>query len=152
MKRFAIACFLSVPIVCAIDAGWSSHAASPPETSPGSAAATIKELQQERIKLLGIAAKILTAQYQVGTVDYAEAKSAERELLEARLDAAETPQQRIAVLEELQKSAEDLEKIVEARFNNGRCSEADPDRGRAWVLQVRIKLLRERQAVGTEKK
>ena len=151
MNRLASACVLSILIVGATIAGRRSQAA-PSDVAPDSAAAKIKELQQERIKLLGIAARILIAQYQVGTVDYTEAKSAERELLEARLDAAETPQQRIAVLEELQKSIEDLVKVVEGRFNNGRCSEADLDRGKASLLEVRIKLLRERQAAGTEKK
>ena len=152
MNRLASACFFGIVLVCAIVAGWSSHATSPSDTAPRTAAAEIKELQQQRIELLGKAVKILNSQYEAGTADFTALKAVEREWLEARLDAADSPAGRVAVLEESQKSAEELVKVVEGRFRNGQCSEADFDRAKSLLLEVRIKLLRERQAADADKK
>jgi len=152
MNRLTSACFLSVLIVCAIVAAWSSHAASPPDAATRTPVAEIKDLQQQRIVLLGKAAKMLDTQYRMGSVDFTDLKAAEREWLEARLDAAEAPPQRIAVLEEFQKSVEELVKAVEGRYTSGRCSKADLDRAKASLLDVRIRLLRQRQTAGAEKK
>jgi outer membrane protein TolC len=152
MNRLTSACVLSIVLVGAIVAGWSSRAAAPPDETPKSVAAQIKELQQERAKLLDDAVKMLNTQYQTGAVAFAELRAAEREWLEARLDAAETPQQRLTALNELQESAKELVKTVEVRFNSGLVSQVDLVRAKAWRLEVQIKLLCEKRAPGAEKK
>jgi outer membrane protein TolC len=144
MNRLPSACGLSVLVVIATLAAQPSIAASP------SPAAEIKELQQKRIANLDKAFKITALQYRVGTTYFSSVSTVERELLDARLDAAETPFQRMTALEESQKSADELLKNADARFTAARTSELDVDLGKALVLEIGIKLSRERHAAAAE--
>jgi hypothetical protein len=115
------------------------------------AAAEIKESQQKRMALLEKARKIASAQLRIGTIDFLGVKSIEGDWLEARLDVAETPAQRIAVLEDALNSAEELVKAIDI-IMQGRSNEPDLGLAKAMVLEIKIKLLRERQAAGGDKK
>jgi outer membrane protein TolC len=152
MNRLASACLLFTLLIWPVVATLSAQAEAPPSSAPRASAAEIKELHEKRVALLKQAEKVATAQYRVGTIDFNSVNAIERELLEARLDAADTPSRRIAVLEESKKSADELVKITNVFFVAARSSELDVDLGKALVLEIRIKLLRERRASGAEKK
>ena len=107
-------------------------------------AAQIKSLQKERGKLLTELVEIRTAQYKAGVVPCEVLVGAEIDLVSAQLDAADKPEERIAVLERGVKEETDFLKIVEARFNAGTVSDADVRQARSCLLDVRIRLLRER--------
>jgi outer membrane protein TolC len=68
----------------------------------------------------------------------------ETDLVNAQLDAADKPEERIAVLERGVKEESEFLKMVEARFNAGTVTEADVRQARSCLLDVRIRLLRER--------
>jgi outer membrane protein TolC len=106
--------------------------------------AELKQLQKQRVATLARLVDVLTAQYKVGTVDYAGVHQARRELLDAKLDLAETRAERVAVLEQQIKAAKQSLDVVQMRFNAGRVSEADVCRARAFCLETEIKLVQER--------
>jgi hypothetical protein len=148
MNRLASVCIVSILVVASILAACSSRAASPDSMPRGKP--EVKELQKKRIAVLCEAQKIAHSQYLVGTIEFLGVKAIEREWLEARLDAAETPQQRIAVLEEAQKSAEELLKAAD-RICAVQATVLDVALAKSLLLKIKIKLLREREAVAAVK-
>jgi outer membrane protein TolC len=107
-------------------------------------AAELKELQKERIAALTLLVKIVTNQYRTGTADFHQVAQAQHELLDAKLDSAGSAEERIALLEEQLKLANEAMKVAEGRFNAGRVSQCDVLRAKAFCLEVKIKLVRER--------
>src|SRR6516162_7429071 len=63
--------------------------------------AEIKTLLKERIALLDDAVKDLTGHYQNGVVEIGVVIEAAREALKAKLELAESPQERVAVVRQL---------------------------------------------------
>jgi outer membrane protein TolC len=107
-------------------------------------AAEVKELQKERVAVLTLLVKIVAAQYATGTVDFHQVAQAQRELLDAKVDSAGSPEERIALFEEQLKLASEILKVAQARFESGRVSQPDVLRAKAFYLDVKIKLVRER--------
>jgi hypothetical protein len=107
-------------------------------------AALLKAAQDDRIKELGTFVEILIAQYRVGTVDFNQLASAQNELSNALLDSTDQPEKRVALLEEQLVMANDILKIVQARVKAGTVTQADVCHAKAIFLDVKIKLLRER--------
>jgi outer membrane protein TolC len=75
-------------------------------------------------------------------VDLAQAK-----LLKAKLDAAEKPEERIAVLEEHVKLATTIATETNNRWKAGVVHELEALDAKASLLDVKIRLLRERSKV-----
>ncbi len=107
-------------------------------------AALLKAAQDERIKVLGQLVEILLSQYTVGTVDFNQLGSAQNELSNALLDSMEEPEKRIAMLEKQLVMANDVLSVAKAKLNAGTVTQADAVRAKAVFLDVKIKLLRER--------
>ncbi len=149
MNRWVIAFVACAVIVLAAVVGRLSQAAQS-EATPRSAADEIRNLQDERVELLSRVQKVANTKYKLAMISLAELVSCERQCLDGRLDAAQAPSQRIAVLEEFLKSFAATVKAAETSC--GIISELDVDLGKALVFEARIKLLRERQAADGEKK
>ena len=60
------------------------------------------------------------------------------------MDSTDEPEKRVALLERQLVMANDVLKIVQARFNSGTATQADICHAKAVFLDVKIKLLRER--------
>ncbi len=107
-------------------------------------AAPIKALEKERIAALTKLVEIRESEYRVGTIWCEAVVSAEVALLNAQADAADKPEERVALLTEGVKRESALLKIVKVRFQAGTVSQADVYRARSLLLATKIRLLRER--------
>jgi outer membrane protein TolC len=111
--------------------------------------AKIAQLQNERIDALKKSVDLLKRQSEVGAGPYLDLTafwSAARDLLAARLDAADEPQQRIAILEEQLKSFQDVRDFVKRQRDAGfLASDLDVFQAQARCLAIEIKLQKEKQ-------
>jgi outer membrane protein TolC len=105
----------------------------------------IKELLKERRDVLQKAADQLTARYQDGRGTGSEVMLAQKAVLEATLDLAETSAERIDALGKALKLVERIQAMIEAQAKAGQRMESEALQARAMVLEVRIRLLREEQ-------
>ena len=120
--------------------------ASEPQLKAGGNDATqLKVLQAERIQVLKRLVQISIAMYQVGTVDFNQLSSAQQELCDAQLNSTDEPEKRVALLTKQVEMANDVLKIVRARFNAGTVTEMDVCRAESLQLGLKIKLLQERK-------
>jgi outer membrane protein TolC len=71
-------------------------------------------------------------------------RASKNELLNAKLDSAESPDERIALLEEQLKVAKETLEMAESKFSSGRVVQSDVYRAKALYLEIKIKLVRER--------
>ena len=122
------------------------RAAEPQLKASGDDAAQLKALHAERIKLLKQLVDIYLSQYSVGTVDFNQLCSAQNELCDAQLDSMDEPEKRVALLTKQVDMANDILKIVQARFDAGSVSEADRCRAKSLHVGLKIRLLRERNS------
>lgn len=106
--------------------------------------AEIKELQQQRIATLADAAEYTLEMYKEGRHEFDRVVLAQADLVNARLDATEKPDERIALLEQQLKLAEAALDFADGRFRNGLTTRVDVLQAKANVLDIKIKLLRER--------
>lgn len=106
--------------------------------------AELKALEKERIATLTRLVDLVVARYRRGGVDFHEVAQARHELLNAKLDSAGSSEERIALLEEQLKWAKETLNVAEVRFDAGRVTEPDVCRAKAFCLDVKIKLMRER--------
>ena len=106
-------------------------------------AAPLKALQAERVKVLKQLVEISVAQYRVGTVDFNQLSSAQNEWCDAQLDSMDEPEKRVALLTKQIDMANDILKIVQARFEAGTVTELDICRAKSLHMGLKIKLLRE---------
>src|SRR5436309_12944455 len=105
MKRFASG--FALAILLTMTAAWTGLAAAgPSKDNAEDETAELKKLQKEQIATLTQEVKILNTQYQAGRVDLERLFLAQMELCDSKLDAADTPNERIAVLTEQLKLAE----------------------------------------------
>lgn len=107
-------------------------------------AATIKELQQERIAALSEIAECILLRYQAGQAAFSSMALAQADLITARLDATDKPDERISLLEEHVRLAKKVEEYAKQKVDDGTATRVDFLRAKANVLEIRIKLLRER--------
>ena len=119
-------------------------AAEPPPKDSDNDAVQLKTAQNDRIEVLTQLVKELTAQYRVGTVDFAQVSSAEIELCDAMLDSTDEPAKRVALLTKQLDKANDAAKIAQARHDAGTVTHSDVLRAKSLCLDIKIRLLRER--------
>jgi hypothetical protein len=110
-------------------------------------AAEIKQLQQERIAALTRVVDMRLEQYRSGIQDHRTLGLAQAELLKAKLDVAEKPEERIAVLEEHVRLATTILTETNNRWKAGVLHESEVLDAKANLLDVKIRLLRERSKV-----
>jgi hypothetical protein len=145
MKRFAsgfvLAILLTMAAICTC-----LVAAGPSKDNADDETAELKKLQKEQIATLTKEVEILNTQYQAASVGFERLFSAQMELCDAKLDAADTPKERIAVLTEQLKLAESAQQITEMRRAVGAAgtNPADPLSAKSLCLKIKIRLVRER--------
>jgi outer membrane protein TolC len=107
--------------------------------------AKLEQLQKERIDALEMLVKILTEQYKVGTVSFTELSQAHEDLIEAKLDATDKPNERFALLEQQLMVAQEVFEFIERSVKvDFKITEADYQRAKAHRLAIEIKLTKER--------
>ena len=102
--------------------------------------ADIKEQQKGLIKELTRLVENYKERYKTGTAPLEALVRAQAALLDARMDAAEKPEERVALLEEGAKSEAELLKVAESKRKASACS------ARSLFLDTKIRILRERSA------
>jgi outer membrane protein TolC len=135
--------FLSAAVPAAILAAGSFGgllAAAQPDT------AAVKALLQERVTVAVEIDQAMKRQHEVGRATFGEVLEIKSLLLSARFDACETKQQRIEILEEFVKLAEQQLKVVEAMVNSQAASQIDGLKAKAYLLKTRIDLARAMEA------
>ncbi len=107
-------------------------------------AAQLKALQEERVEVLTQLVKYTTAQYHTGAVTIDAVISAQNELVAAKLDSTDETDKRIALLTQQLEMVTQLLRITESRHEAGRITITDVYRAKSLLLDVKIKLARER--------
>jgi len=107
-------------------------------------AAEIRALQQERIAVLAEAAEYILQQYKEGRIVFGAVVLAQADLVKARLDATDQPEERLSLLEKQLQLAETALECAQQKFEAGATTKADVWQAKAHALDVRIQLLRER--------
>lgn len=102
----------------------------------------IRELQKERLAHLERAAEEARQRYQNGVVDYLSVLQVERNGLEAAVDMAEQPTERIAALQARLKNQQATVTLTRSLLQGGRGTELHVSAAEAALLEVRIALLR----------
>ena len=113
-------------------------------TSVKETKAKIRKLQQERVEVLHQAAQVALAFYREGARDFRTVYSAQQDLLEAKLDMAETREERMAVLTSQLKTANGLLAVAEEMFQAGKITVLDVHQARSKNLSIEIRLLKMR--------
>jgi hypothetical protein len=106
--------------------------------------AELRSLQKELIATLSQKVEVLTTQYHTGGTDYDQVYIAQLELCDAKLDATEKSDERIALLEEQLRIAEAAQKLTEERKNSARATDANVLSAKSLYLKIKIRLVRER--------
>ena len=106
----------------------------------------IKSLQKKRSMMLDEVVTICRIQHEQGKIDFDVLAKAQREALKAKLEMAENPKDRIAVLKKmLDHGIEGVERL-ESRQKMGLGNyQHDLLQAQAFVLENRIELLKEEQ-------
>jgi outer membrane protein TolC len=140
MTRWTVAAIAAgVLIAASITPG-----AEPKGESPADVKAQIKALQKERVEALTRLVEVYTVQYKMGTGTFEALVGAQDDLVNAQLDSTEKPEERVALLTGHLKTATDAAKIAQGMVEAGAASQAIIYRARSHLLDIKIKLLRER--------
>jgi hypothetical protein len=105
----------------------------------------IKDLNKEQGDLLDACLKELDAQWDAGA-SREVAVAATAQVLAAKMRLAETPKQRIAVLEKMLQNATRTADLLDAGANVGIARRYQVLQAQARVLEVRVQLLTEQKA------
>lgn len=107
-------------------------------------AGTIATVQKERIEALQELVKFCMQQFKHGTTPFDSVASAQEELINARLDATDKGDERVALLTEQLKVADSMLHYIDVRYRAAAgATRADFLRAKSHYLQVKIKLLQE---------
>jgi len=132
-KLVVVLCGLAaVPVLLA-------HATAAETKSSPNYDAQIKQLQQERIAALTKVVEMRLEQYRLGAQDSRLLTLAQAELLQAKLDAAEKAEERIAVLEEQAKLVTTILTETQNRWKAGVAHESEVLDAKANLLAIRQK-------------
>jgi outer membrane protein TolC len=118
--------------------------------APDDLKAQIKALQKERIETLARLVEVCSAQYRVGANTFLSVLGAQDELVSAQLDATDKPEERVALLTNQVKIATDVLEVVQSHEKTARATQADVCRAQSHLLDIKIKLLRERGRLSPE--
>jgi hypothetical protein len=113
--------------------------------------AEINALLKERQTLLEQRLSILTEWWKnggmglYGAVGYEKVLEAQMDVVQASIDAADTPQRRSAALQKCLETTEAMVKLAEDRFSAGTATQIDVLEAKAKLAKVRIEMLREEE-------
>ena len=127
-----------------------STTAEPQSKPKDDDAAQLKSLQDERVDVLTQLVKVTMAYCEQGTCRIEEGISAQNQLMAAQLDSTDEPEKRVALLTQQVELASTLLKMAEQRHEAGLITIADVYRARSCLLDVKIRLLRERTQHGPQ--
>ena len=113
-------------------------------------AAQLKALQDERVEVLTKLVTVTTAHYEQGTCGIEDNISAQNQLVAAQLDSTDEPEKRVALLTQQVELANTLLKMAEQRQEAGITTVVDVYRAKSCLLDVKIRLLRERTGQGPQ--
>jgi outer membrane protein TolC len=113
-----------------------------PAKDPTDFSSTIRELQAERVKLLERGMELVVMAYTEGSCDLTSMINLQFELLDAKLDAAESKEEEIAVLSSQLKVANQTLEMVRQRFESGRVSRLDVIQAKSVALRIEIEHLK----------
>ncbi len=109
-------------------------------------AAKLDSLLKERREVLQVLVKLAKARYRQGAASIESAIWASLELLQADLDLAKTRRERVEIHKRTVALLRDLEKSADRRFRAGAAGQDDVLRAKASRLAAEIRLLREETA------
>ena len=107
--------------------------------------ARIKGLMKERHAVLTKAADVVRVQYQAGLAPLSAVLQARQAVIEAGFELCETHAERIALLRQNLKVAEEIFKLTQAQLKVDRNGETGLLQAQATLLEAQIRLLREEQ-------
>jgi outer membrane protein TolC len=106
---------------------------------------SLAELQNQRIQIYEKIVPIVLGQYKSGIASYSDYANAMQDVVAAKLELAEKPSERVALLEEQLKLAKTIASTIEEAHRAGaQVTEADALRARAHCLSIEIRLVKER--------
>jgi hypothetical protein len=149
-RRFIPAIFVCLAAFSGIFV-FQSAAQQQGESTDGTAA-QIKELQKERVETLERLVAMYLAHYDNGKIAFESLAAAQNELVYARLELTDKPEERIALWKKQLESAESMRKLAEMKFQNGATTQSDVCRAKALCLDFKIKLLREQGRLESQAK
>ena len=107
----------------------------------------MEQLRKERIEAIEKVVEKLTLQYEKGAglgKDLTAVFIAREELIKAKLESADKPEERIALLKEQLKGAQEVFDFVEKQHEVGfRVSDLEYNQTKAHCLGIRIKIAKE---------
>jgi CRISPR/Cas system-associated protein Csx1 len=106
--------------------------------------AQLKAAQEERIKMLKDVEEVNETFYAAEKVSLVYLLACDEDLCNAQLDFYDEPAKRIAVLEKHLAWADEYVKFVDVKVKAGTCLGVDLSSAKAYYLDIKIKLLRER--------
>jgi hypothetical protein len=105
-------------------------------------------LQKSRVETLTELVSEYEVLAQAGRIDFYYVFDAQNALVDSKLDLAEKPEERVALLTEKMKLAEDHWERTKGRFQANRATRSDLLWARALLLGAELKLSQERMAAG----
>lgn len=105
----------------------------------------LEELQKERIEVFEKMIPFFVQQYGSNDVRFTDFSKAQEGLIEAKLEATDKPDERIALLEEQLKIAKQAFHIAEVKFTSGNKTAAESLQAKAHCLTIEIKLIKEQK-------
>ena len=113
-------------------------------------AAQLTTLQDERVEVLTQLVKVTMEYCRQGKCGIEDGISAQNQLVAAQLDSTDEPAKRVALLTQQVELASTLLKMAEQRHEAGIITIVDVYRARSCLLDVKIRLLRERTKQGPQ--
>ncbi|EAQ78119.1 hypothetical protein [Blastopirellula marina] len=108
----------------------------------------IQQLLNRRVDQLRKVSELLAVQFENGgESNYDRLLTVQIKLHEAEIEAAETPEARLAILEAYLKTAKKLADFTDMKFRNGEGSAVDSLLAQAAATGVEIRLLKARRAL-----
>jgi len=115
-------------------------------TTSDAANEQVLKLAKERLALVSQLHEMTLATYKTGVTSLSEVLEVRGDLLAARLDACETKAERIKVLEDMVKTAEEIKNVTERLVAAGEAPQSKLLKARVHVLDARILLEKEKAA------
>ena len=106
----------------------------------------ILKLTKERLELVSQVHEMTLAAYRQGVTSLSDVLEARAALLDARLDACATKADRVKVLEEMVKTAEETKTMTERLVQSAEAPQSKLLKAKVHVLEARIRLEREKAA------
>ena len=112
----------------------------------------VRQLKQERVELLQDALKATLQQFAQGAIGQDSVFELRFELLDARLELADSAVEELSLWRESCKLAEDHVEMLKGHFRAGRCSRVDLHLAQAHSLKMQIECAKTQRKILVKKK